>query len=71
MSITPYEVSAFNRRLKVVLFVTGEVIPFASLIDSDGEMTDDMDEAVAGVVEDPAGKWHSLNFADFETVSSN
>lgn len=65
------EVVAINRRLRAALFATGEVVAFSTLIDGDGEETDDFDDARAGVVQAPDGGWCAVKFGEFESAAVN
>ena len=63
------EVTAICRRDALAILDTGEIIHFATMLDIDGNETDDTAECVCAVAPLPDGRWVVIDFSEFEWVS--
>jgi len=66
-----YEAIALNRKQKLIILTDDTVIPFASMLDADGEETDDPRECALAIIQLPNGKWSYVDLSDFDETSIN
>lgn len=62
------EVIAINRSEACAILDTGHVVHFATMLDIDGNETDDVSECVCAVAPLPNGDFAVIDFSEFETV---
>lgn len=58
-------VTAINVAARQLYFADGSVCAIASLLDSDGDETQDIGQATAAVAQVPSGGWIVAELADF------
>lgn len=63
------QVVAINRTDATAILDCGTIIHFATMLDLDGNETDDVSECVCAVAPLPDGRWAVIDFSKFETVS--
>lgn len=63
------EVIAINRSEACAILSTGQIVHFATMLDIEGNETDDVSECVCAVAPLPDGRWAVIDFSQFETVS--
>ena len=59
------DVVAINRKRRLAITDDDRLVPITNLIDSSGEETDDVDEAITGVVRVSEHVWVVVVFADY------
>ena len=62
-------ITAVNRGLRLVLTTDGRFLPISDYLDSDGEETDNPEEAVIAIV-NAGDSWAVLDLRDFEREST-
>lgn len=65
------EAVAVNRVLGLILLDTDETVEIDTLLDADGDETDDPQAAVAAVAPLPNGRWISVDLAAFESAENH
>lgn len=63
-------VKAINRRMKVAVTDTFEIIDFDIMYDIDGCETNDPDDCVVAIVRLPNGLWEVIKLGDFEKLGT-
>jgi hypothetical protein len=63
------QVTAICRRDACAVLDTGEIVHFATMLDIDGNETDDPAECAVAVAPLPDGNWVVIDFSEFETVA--
>lgn len=58
-------IEAINPTDRLVMMQGGAILHMTTLIDIDGDETDDLSEAIGAVVQLPCGKWFNVLFADY------
>lgn len=59
-------VVAINKPQRIVILDDESLAPFDTLIDQNGDVTDDTDDAVCVLVKLPDGEWETVTISDFE-----
>lgn len=63
------QVVAINRTGAAAILDCGTIIHFATMLDIDGNETDDVSECVCAVAPLPNGYFAVIDFSEFESVS--
>lgn len=63
-------VTAINRRMKIAVTDTYEIVDFDSMFDIEGDETDDPEDCVVAVVHLPDGMWEVIKLGDFEKLGT-
>lgn len=69
--MTVAAVVAINRTRRLVLLDSGAVVPIETMIDADGERTNDPDECFCAIVQLPCGRWACCDLREFEDSQSH
>ncbi len=64
--MTVARVVAINRTKRLALLDSGAVVEIASMIDIDGDKTDDPEECLVAIVQLPNGMWSCCDLREFE-----
>jgi hypothetical protein len=64
-------VTAIKRSEACAILDTGQMVHFATMIDVDGNETEDVSECAFAVVPLPDGRWEVIAFSDFNNVSTH
>ncbi|PWJ88361.1 hypothetical protein C8D77_11183 [Mesorhizobium loti] len=65
------DVAAVNVAQRIAVMDDGATVHLETLLDADGEETDDADEARSAVGQLPDGSWLAVDLTQFETQASN
>lgn len=65
----PFHIIAINRTQRYSLLANGQQVEWDELFDSDGEETDDMDQAASATCMLPNGEWVTLDLTCWEVVT--
>ncbi len=60
------QITAINRSEACAILDTGQIIHFATMLDIEGNETDDVSECVVAVAPLPCGRWVVIDFSEFE-----
>lgn len=63
------QVTAINLSEACAILDTGHIVHFATMLDMEGNETEDVSECVVAVAPLPNGNWVVIDFSEFETVS--
>jgi hypothetical protein len=63
------QVVAINRTDATAILDCGTIIHFATMLDIEGNETDDVSECVCAVAPLPNGDWCVIDFSEFERVA--
>ena len=64
-------VIAINRKARLAILDSGAVVEIASMIDLDGNETNDPEQCFCAIVPLPCGRWACCDLGEFEDVSSH
>lgn len=62
------EVIAINRSECCAILDTGHIVHFATMLNIEGDETDEVTECVCAVAPLPDGNWAVIDFSQFESV---
>lgn len=65
------DVSAINLHERLALLDNGQTAPIVTLLDDDGDETDETAEAVVAVAGSDLHGWWSILLSDYETAMEN
>jgi hypothetical protein len=62
---------AINRKMRFVVLDSGATLPIQTMINADGDETDDPDECIFAIVPHPCGSWICCDLREYEDVKSH
>lgn len=66
-----YSAVALNRKQRLIILTDDTVIPFATMLDANGEETDDPGECAVAIIQLPNGMWTGVHLSDFDETGVN
>lgn len=65
------DVLAVNRKRRIAILDTDEIVQFTTLLDGDGDETDDMDHSVFAVGQMADGRWLVVDISAYDNTATH